>query len=204
MEDNSHNTSSNSIEIVLLQKTDNGISSPLEQPQKNSDLGDDHENKSIEDGSTSSDSETATTTTADMFPVLSDPITRNHPAGFGDLCYDDEDYDDDLEEQTMRVMEITADNEPAKLHILLVVTLTAVGAIDEVAMYPALITGNVFTVAELTLATVLGAFLTMVVFRLFFTPCRPFIAFLERIPLYAVVAFYATMLSVEVVYETLG
>jgi hypothetical protein len=85
----------------------------------------------------------------------------------------------------------------------MIVTLTILGSLDEVSYFPALILGGVFTAAELCLATLLSSLIILVVLHFFLTQCKPLLDVLDSIPLYGIVAFFAVMLSMEVVWELL-
>lgn len=85
----------------------------------------------------------------------------------------------------------------------MIVTLTILGSLDEVSYFPALILGGVFTTAELCLATLLSSLIILVVLHFFLTQCKPLLDVLDSIPLYGIVAFFAVLLSIEVVWELL-
>jgi len=88
-----------------------------------------------------------------------------------------------------------------QLQIWLVISLTIVGAIDEVSYFPALIVGEVFSVAELTLGTTLASLLILFIVCVALAPFGPVLEFLDRIPLYAVVMFFAIILTVDAVWH---
>jgi hypothetical protein len=83
----------------------------------------------------------------------------------------------------------------------LIVSLTVLGSLDEVSYFPSLIVGNIFTPADLCLATFLASLIILSVLYLALTPCKPFLDFLDRIPLYCIVGFFAIVLTVEVAWE---
>jgi hypothetical protein len=85
----------------------------------------------------------------------------------------------------------------------LIVSLTIIGSLDEVSYFPALILGGVFTAAELCLATLLSSLIILLVLHFFLTQCKPLLDVLDSIPLYGIVAFFAVVLSIEVVWELL-
>jgi hypothetical protein len=86
----------------------------------------------------------------------------------------------------------------------MIVTLTILGSLDEVSYFPALILGGVFTATELCLATLLSSLIILVVLHFFLTQCQPLLDVLDSIPLYGIVAFFAVLLSIEVVWELLS
>jgi hypothetical protein len=85
----------------------------------------------------------------------------------------------------------------------MIVTLTILGSLDEVSYFPALILGGVFTATELCLATLLSSLIILVVLHFFLRQCKPLLDVLDSIPLHGIVAFFAVMLSIEVVWELL-
>lgn len=85
----------------------------------------------------------------------------------------------------------------------MIVTLTVLGSLDEVSYFPALILGGVFTAAELCLATLLSSLIILFVLYFFLRQCKPLLDLLDSIPLYGIVAFFAVLLSIEVVWELL-
>lgn len=82
-----------------------------------------------------------------------------------------------------------------------VISLTVMGALDEVSYFPALIVGKVFTVTELVLGTVLTVIIMLFVVIKCLSQCRPLMDLLDRIPLYAVVTVFAVLLTTEVVRD---
>lgn len=88
-----------------------------------------------------------------------------------------------------------------QLQIWLVIALTIVGAIDEVSYFPALVVGKVFSVAELTLGTTVASLAILMVVCLALAPCKPVLEFLDQIPLYGVVIFFAIILTVDALWH---
>lgn len=86
---------------------------------------------------------------------------------------------------------------------LAVISLTVVGALDEVSYFPALIVGKVFTVPELVLGTLLTVIIMLFVVLQCLAQCRPLLDLLDRVPLYAVVAAFAILLTAEVLWDLL-
>jgi ABC-type multidrug transport system fused ATPase/permease subunit len=84
-----------------------------------------------------------------------------------------------------------------------VVSLTIVGALDEVSYFPALILGGVFTVTELVLGSIITACTMIFVVRCCLSQCRPLMDLLDQIPLYAVVTCFAIVMSVEAIWEAI-
>lgn len=94
-----------------------------------------------------------------------------------------------------------AEDENHHLQIWLVVSLTIVGALDEISYFPGLVVGKVFSVAELTLGTAIASLLILLIVCVALAPCRPVLEFLDRIPLFMVVALFATILTISAVWE---
>ena len=85
--------------------------------------------------------------------------------------------------------------------IWLVISLTVIGALDEVSYFPALIVGDVFSVAELTLGTALASVVILLIVCFALAPCRPALEFLDEIPLYGVVFVFAIILSSDALWQ---
>ena len=83
----------------------------------------------------------------------------------------------------------------------MVVSLTVVGALDEVSYFPSLILGKVFSPVDLCLGTLLAACLVVTIVGLFLSRCRPVLEFLDRIPLYAVLFVFATVLTIGAILD---
>ena len=83
----------------------------------------------------------------------------------------------------------------------LVVSLTIVGALDEVSYFPSLILGKVFSPVDLCLGSLLAAGLIVAIVGLFLTRCRPILEFLDRVPLYAILFVFATVLTIGAILD---
>jgi hypothetical protein len=79
-----------------------------------------------------------------------------------------------------------------------VMTFTMLGALDEISYFPALLVGGIFTPLELCLGTLLAAVLVLVLVTQFLVTCTPLMEFLDKIPLYSIVALFATILTLGV------
>lgn len=82
-----------------------------------------------------------------------------------------------------------------------VITLTTLGALDEVSYFPALLVGNIFSPFDLCFGTFLAACIVLAVVTLFLARCKSVLDFFDRIPLYGIVALFAVVLTVEVVFD---
>jgi len=83
----------------------------------------------------------------------------------------------------------------------LVVCLTVLGSLDEVAYFPGLVVGEVFTVSQLCLGTLFASVLVLLLVDLLARRCMICIAVLDQIPLYAIVVFFAFWLTLKVIYD---
>jgi hypothetical protein len=102
---------------------------------------------------------------------------------------DDNDEDDDG----------TASPKP-----LLVFSLTFLGFLDELAYFPSLILGRIFSIPDLCLGTLLAGLVMLAIVTIALAPFQPFIDWLDRrIKLYMVVTLFAIVLTVRVVVEEL-
>jgi hypothetical protein len=98
---------------------------------------------------------------------------------------------------------LTEVDEPPKFQLWLVVTLTVIGAIDEVSYFPGLIAGGIFSVAELTLGTTIASVMILLIVCVFLAPCQPVLDFLDQIPLYFFVSIFAIILTADAVWQAL-
>jgi hypothetical protein len=59
----------------------------------------------------------------------------------------------------------------------------------------------VFTAAELCLGTFLASLFMLTVVMVFLSQCQPILDFVDKIPLYAVVAVFAAIVTTELVWS---
>jgi cadmium resistance protein CadD (predicted permease) len=83
----------------------------------------------------------------------------------------------------------------------LIITLTTLGALDEISYFPALVVSNVFTASQLLWGTFLAAILILVIVLGFLAKCRPLVEFLDSIPLYGIVGMFAVVLTFGVMVD---
>jgi uncharacterized membrane protein YciS (DUF1049 family) len=83
----------------------------------------------------------------------------------------------------------------------MILSFTVLGSLDEVAYFPGLIVGQVFTWAELVLASLMTSLIVLLFVDALVKHCGGCLHLLDQIPLYAVVAMFAMILSVEVVWD---
>lgn len=84
---------------------------------------------------------------------------------------------------------------------LTVISLTFLGALDEMSYFPALLVGGVFTWWELCLGTLFAACLILFIITLFLSQCQPLIEWLDSIPLYCIVGMFAIVLTIGVIVD---
>jgi len=141
--------------------------------------------------------------TAAMFEPVDDmaPARSKHDevVEYGSIPSGGNDEDDNDNNETPAAS--AAEDENHHLQIWLVVSLTIVGALDEISYFPGLVVGKVFSVAELTLGTAIASLLILLIVCVALAPCRPVLDFLDRIPLFTVVALFATILTISAVWE---
>lgn len=85
-----------------------------------------------------------------------------------------------------------------------VISFTTLGALDEVSYFPSLLLGGIFTPLDLCLGTFFAACIVLAVVTLFLAQCKPVLDFLDRIPLYGIVAAFATVLTVDVIFDVMA
>ncbi|KAL3802968.1 hypothetical protein HJC23_011591 [Cyclotella cryptica] len=84
-----------------------------------------------------------------------------------------------------------------------VISFTTLGALDEVSYFPSLLLGGIFTPYDLCLGTFFAACIVLAVVTLFLAQCKPLLDFLDRIPLYGIVATFATALTLGVIFDVM-
>jgi len=85
---------------------------------------------------------------------------------------------------------------------MLVISLTFLGFLDELAYFPSLILGRIFSIPDLCLGTFLAGLLLLAFVTIAMAPCRPCIDWLDQhLKLYMVVILFAIILTVRVALE---
>lgn len=85
-----------------------------------------------------------------------------------------------------------------------VISFTTLGALDEISYFPALVVGQVFSPLDLCVGTFLAACLVVFIVTWFLQPFQPLMAWLDRIPLYGIVGMFATVLTLNVVWDAMN
>lgn len=85
-----------------------------------------------------------------------------------------------------------------------VISLTTLGALDEVSYFPSLLLGKFFTPLDLCIGTFIAACLILVVVTLFLSQCKPVLDWLDRIPLYGIVLVFALALTTGVILDMIS
>lgn len=79
--------------------------------------------------------------------------------------------------------------------IWMVISLTTIGALDEISYFPALLLGNIFSSTELCIGTLLASGIMLVIVLVFLSKFKPLVDFLDSIPLYGIVGLFAIILT---------
>jgi hypothetical protein len=96
------------------------------------------------------------------------------------------------------------DDDRIQLSPWTVVSFTFLGALDEISYFPSLVLGGLFTPLDLCMGTFFAACIVLLVVTLFLSRCRPLLDWLDDIPLYGIVASFATVLTASVVWDVLA
>jgi len=83
----------------------------------------------------------------------------------------------------------------------IIVCLTVLGSLDEVAYFPGLIVGEVFTIPQLCAGSLLGSLLVLLLVDVLAARRMLLLAVLDAVPLYSVVSLFAFWLTLKVIYE---
>ena len=85
---------------------------------------------------------------------------------------------------------------------MLVASLTFLGFLDELAYFPSLILGGIFSIPELCIGTLLAGLIMLAIVTIALVPFQPCIQWLDQhIKLYMVVTVFAIVLTVRVTLE---
>lgn len=84
----------------------------------------------------------------------------------------------------------------------MVAMLTLLGFLDELAYFPSLILGEIFSATELCLGTLLAGCIMIAIVTLALARCQPLIDWLDRhVKLFMVVTLFAIILTIEVIFD---
>ena len=109
--------------------------------------------------------------------------------GYGTIPVDTEETQEEQEEPSISFSPWT------------VVSMTFIGALDEISYFPALLIGGLFSPFELCLGALLAACLILAIITIFLSQCRPLIEWLDTIPLYGIVGMFAVALTIGVLVD---
>ncbi len=87
--------------------------------------------------------------------------------------------------------------EEDKLAPTTVFTLTLMGALDELTYFPSVLIGGTFTGADLAVGAFVSCTIILAVITCLLATFEPILELMDKIPLYGVVAVFATILTVE-------
>eukprot|EP00457_Paulinella_chromatophora_P011103 gb/GEZN01011229.1/.p1 GENE.gb/GEZN01011229.1/~~gb/GEZN01011229.1/.p1 ORF type:complete len:247 (-),score=22.96 gb/GEZN01011229.1/:405-1145(-) len=82
-----------------------------------------------------------------------------------------------------------------------IIALTIMGGLDEIAYFPSLLLTQTFSLSELCVGSVLAGTLLLLILQLALAQCRFLLDFLDRIPLWCIVAVYAIVMTVGFLVE---
>mmetsp|Transcript_20584 Transcript_20584/g.50526 ORF Transcript_20584/g.50526 Transcript_20584/m.50526 type:complete len:276 (-) Transcript_20584:68-895(-) len=83
-----------------------------------------------------------------------------------------------------------------------VVMLTTLGFLDEISYFPALVIGQIFSVWELLLGTLLAGIAMLGIQAFLASQCKPFIDFLDdHVKLHGIIALFAFILTIQLMLE---
>lgn len=91
--------------------------------------------------------------------------------------------------------------EGSKLGPATVFSLALMGALDEVTYFPSLLIGGTFTGVELAVGAFVSCSVILIVITCLLGTFQPLLELMDKIPLYAVVALFATILTIEALNE---
>mmetsp|Transcript_21324 Transcript_21324/g.32007 ORF Transcript_21324/g.32007 Transcript_21324/m.32007 type:complete len:331 (-) Transcript_21324:170-1162(-) len=97
--------------------------------------------------------------------------------------------DDDSDNKEMNTI-------PTTPSIGMIISLTTLGALDEISYFPALIMGKIFSPMELCIGALLASVIILCVIVFFLGQCKPLVDFLDSIPLYGIVGMFAVVLTI--------
>lgn len=124
-------------------------------------------------------------------PLINNNLSLDDGSSYGSVPYHAPDSDDNN----------VGEGGAVSLSPWTVVSLTFLGALDEVSYFPSLLLGKVFSPLDLCLGTFLAACLVLSVVTLFLSRSQPLLDCLDRIPLYAILSIFATILTVGVILD---
>jgi hypothetical protein len=81
--------------------------------------------------------------------------------------------------------------------ISLVCAMTTAGALDEMICFPTFLLGGVFSFGELSVGCILACICVIVVVAFMIKSFKPILDFFDSIPLYAIMAAFATFMTVD-------
>ena len=118
------------------------------------------------------------------------------------------DFDDNASSSSSSSSDSSFDGDdedlPQTPSVMTVISLTSLGALDEMIYLPSLIIGRVFTPAELCLGTFLAAIVVLVTVVFFLSTFKPLIDFVDKIPLYGIIGAFAIVLTIGVIVDVMN
>ena len=93
--------------------------------------------------------------------------------------------------------ESQSQREQPPQQILVVIALTLTGSLDELVSFPSFILAGTFSYAELAVGCLCACLVVLMVVTCFIRACQSLLDVLDRIPLYGILALYATILTLN-------
>lgn len=90
----------------------------------------------------------------------------------------------------------------SEIQVYTIITLTISGAMDEVSYFPSLLIGRVYTFMELLVGTIFTVCIMLLVVTQLLHHCQPILQYLDRIPLYGIIALYALLLTINLIVDS--
>jgi cadmium resistance protein CadD (predicted permease) len=82
-----------------------------------------------------------------------------------------------------------------------VFSLAFLGALDELAYFPTLLIGGTFSALELSVGALVACVVILFVITTILARIKPVLDCMDRIPLYAIIAVFATLLTIDAIME---
>ena len=162
--------------------------------------------------------ETTTTTTTTNIRTQNN---SNNRANYGSLADSSDDDDDGNNNKKDTVGNPQDDEEnggsdssndddetnwrqiPTSAQPYTVITLTAIGFLDEISYFPAVILGNIFDIYQLCLGTLFAAIIMLCIQAFLANQCSPLVKCLDdHVPLYGIIGIFAIVLTIHLILDT--
>ncbi len=126
---------------------------------------------------------------------------KDNDVGYGSVDNKESIEGSSLEEGSASSSSSSLPKECSKLGPATVFSLALMGALDEVTYFPSLLIGGTFTGLELSVGAFVSCSVILIVITCLLGTFQPLLELMDKIPLYAVVALFATILTIEALNE---